>query len=217
MRKTLPRLSFEKHLNEIFSAFVFDLVDPVEELKPLYRNLLFLLATSDVLSKNSLSISTELISSLLVFGLTAEEYEDVVDQAQYLFENHGALNNLDWVLDVLEVLVLDRCQDQEARLRFFTAVTAFAQQSLHRLSKSQKYALEALHRDFSIALPPEFGVEDALNQEEGEQDISHRLSGKKIGIYTLTHSAGKRAVDALLKGNYILDRTPSTPILGSRR
>ena len=114
-----------------------------------------------------------------------------------LFENHGAPSSLDWALDVVEVLVLERCQDKEARLRFFTNVSHFAQQSAHRITQSQRRALEALHRDFEIDFPVVLKEPIEDEKHDGEELLSNRLAGKRIAIYTLTETAGQRAADRL--------------------
>lgn len=193
-------LTYRQCFTDIFTAFVQDVDDPSEEFKLLYKNLLFLLATSDAISSNDLTLSAQLVSPLLSFGLTPVEYEDVIEQLLELFKNHGALKSFDWSLDVAEMLVLEQCRDIEARLRFFTEVSNFANRSSHRITNAQRLSLEVLYYDFSLELPDnltkKYDDDDAENDEDG---IGSRLSGKKIAIYTLMEGAGRRALVALKK------------------
>lgn len=189
--------TFKAAFDDIFQNFLLDFDGPDVSLKPLYRNLLFLLVASPSLSESDLSVAMQLTSSLLGFGLTKPEYDDVIDQLDEMFESEKALNSLDWALDLLEGLVLERCQDEEARLRFFTKVSLFAQQSAHRITESQRCALEALHRDFKITMPTVFNeAADHVEDDDGD-DVASRLAGKRVAIYTLTEPAGKRARDTL--------------------
>lgn len=188
---------FKAAFDEIFSAFLLDVDDPPASLKSLYRSLLFLLAASESLSNNELNLTTQLASNLLEMGLSEAQYEEVITLLIDLFESNGALSSLDWALDLIEVLVFERCQDGEARLRFFTMVSHFAQQSAHRITQSQRRALEALHRDFEIEFPDVLKEAVLEENHNGEELLSNRLAGKRIAIYTLTESAGQRAADRL--------------------
>jgi hypothetical protein len=188
---------FKAAFDDIFQTFLLDLEHPPSSLKPLYRDLLFLLAASESLSRNDLSVTTQLTSSLLAFGLTAPEYQEVIDLLNDLFESERALRSLDWALDLVEELVLERCQDEEARLRFFTNVSLFAQQSAHRITESQRRALESLYQDFALEVPDELKDVTDSEPDEDSKSVSERLAGKRIGIYTLIEPAGKRAADRL--------------------
>ena len=188
---------FRAAFDEIFSVFMLDLDSPPSTLKPLYKCLLFLLAASHGVTKNDLSLTAQLSSNLMEFGLSKSEYDEVLELLSDLFKGNLSLNSLDWALDVIELLVLERCQNEEARLRLFTDVSSFAQQSAHRITESQRRALGELYRDFEVDFPNV--LEKPVGKEADGEDnsVSERLAGKKIAIYTLTEPAGKRAADAL--------------------
>lgn len=188
---------FKTAFDQIFSTFLLGLEKPPSTLKPLYKCLLFLLAASHSLTKDDLSLTAQLSSNLLEFGLTENEYGEILDLLTDLFDGHRSINSLDWALDVIELLVLERCQNEEARLRLFTGVSSFAQQSAHRIVESQRRALRELYRDFDVEFPAEF-EKPLANETDGQDNpVSERLAGKRIAIYTLTEPAGKRAADAL--------------------
>tara|TARA_Y100000588_G_scaffold324439_1_gene357587 strand:- start:1315 stop:3036 length:1722 start_codon:yes stop_codon:yes gene_type:complete len=189
--------TFKVAFDEIFQNFLLDLEDPPLSLKPLYQDLLFILGTSSSLSGSDLSVAMQLTSSLLSFGLTQKEYGEVIDHLNDLFESEKALSSLDWALDLVEGLVLERCQDEEARLRFFTNVSLFAQQFAHRIPESQRRAFGTLYRDFEIEMPAVLKESAEVAQDDDLENVSERLAGKRIAIYTLTEPAGKRARDTL--------------------
>jgi hypothetical protein len=191
---------FRNAFDRLFNAFVIDVERPKKSLKSLYKTLLFLLVTSDSLSKSDLNICTQIIFHILNIGLSEEEYNDLADQLIDLLENHGALSSLDWAIDVAEILSIERCQNDEARLRFVTNLVNLAQRVAHRLAMSQRRSLELLFLDYSMPLPDAIQFEPNIDQEQEEQEeqeVAQRLSGKKIGIYTLTKPAGKRAAKML--------------------
>lgn len=189
--------TFRSAFDEIFSAFIIDLDKPPSTLKPLYKCLLFLLATSQSVTKDDLSLTAQLSSNLLAFGLTESEYGEVLVLLSDLFEGHLSLNSLDWALDVIELLVLERCQNEEARLRLFTDVSSFAQQSAHRITESQRRALKELYIDFEVEFPTKLEKPFSSEADGEDNQLSERLAGKRIAIYTLTEPAGKRAADKL--------------------
>ena len=189
--------TFEIVFDEIFQRFLLNFETPPPSLKPLYRVLLFLLVASSGLTRNDLSVVMQLTSSLLDIGLTQGEYDELIDLLVDLFENEKAISSLDWALDLTESLVLERCQNEEARLRFFTNVSSFVQQWVRRISKSQRHSVETLHHDFGIELPEVLRT-PATNDQQVEADpVSVRLAGKRIAIYTLTEPAAIRARDNL--------------------
>ena len=190
---------FRAAFDEIFSAFIVDNDEPIAATKPLHQNLLFLLATSPSRSSSDLSVSTQLAARLLSLGLTTDEYVELVERLTELVESDGAVSSLDWALDLTELLVLERCQDIEARLRFFTSISSFAQQYAHRITTSQRYTLEVLYEDFGIVLPESLRVSQDASDKTNDENIVERLAGTRIGIYTLTESAGQRAKQVLLE------------------
>jgi hypothetical protein len=64
----------------------------------------------------------QLALSLLPFGLTKAECDEIMELLSKLFESEKALSSLDLAIALVEGLVLERCQGEEARLRFFTDV-----------------------------------------------------------------------------------------------
>ena len=177
----------------LFNAFVIDVEEPSANLKPLYKNILFLIVTSDAISINDLEISSQLINFLLSFGLSGEEYSDLLVQISDLLEGQGSPSTFNWALDIAETLSLHRSSDDEARLRFVSTISELAQHFLHRLNASHRGSLALLYKDFQMELPEVFSMSPENAPVEEELDLAKRLAGKKIGIYTLTEQAGIRA------------------------
>ncbi len=91
------------------------------------------------------------------------------------------------------MLATHPCAAPETRLRFVIGVVDAVQRFAHRLMPVDRLVIGALCRDFEITCPA------PTTREQAADDDAHpdRLAGKKIGIYTLTESAGQRAAALL--------------------
>jgi hypothetical protein len=192
-----PEMVFRGSFPTLFRAFVIDVDEPKTELKAIHKNLLFLLATSESLSRNDLELSTLLLNSILTMGTSTEEYKDLIDQLLHMLNLHGSFSTLEWALDVAEILATERSTDGEARLRYVTDVLALSQNHSHRMTATHFQSIALLCRDYGIALPEGLQLQTNDHQSHDDDKLEEKLSSKIIGIYTLTEQAGIRAARML--------------------
>jgi hypothetical protein len=121
-----------------------------------------------------------------------------------LWDRFGARQNIDWVLDLLDLLADHPAPDKEVRLRLLQAVASrFQQFAAHgRTIQPQQWLLfrsrcsELGHPELS-ALAPGLDRQDA--DGSAAEDIGfEELAGRTVALYTLTERVGRR-VAALLK------------------
>jgi F0F1-type ATP synthase delta subunit len=180
----------------LFQTFVGEIDSPQVALKGLYTNILLILSTSDSVSKDDLTMSAQLAGAILELGVSNDDYKDLLENMTLLLNLGWAFNTFEWALDVAENLAVEHAPNAEARLRFFTEFLSLAVPLSHRMTASHRRMLDVLCRDFDVPLPEKFHlrIEDENEEDEG---IKRHLSGKTIGIYTLTEQAGRRAVERI--------------------
>lgn len=172
----------------IYQSLAVESGAPVRTLKPLMQVLLARLALLEDPSRDELELARDLAATLLTTGLDREGYADLVADLQELQGAQASLVNLSWSLDLAELLAIHACPGAEVRLRFVVGVVDVARRLAHRLTYADRLVVEYLCRDCGLHYPSEFAQESA-DDTTGDD----RLSGKKVGIYTLIEPAGQRA------------------------
>jgi hypothetical protein len=149
---------------------------------------------TDDLTQSDLTVYQDLVEVRLQHGVSKSDYEEIIAQAEHLWEEAGSAGRIDWLLDFAELLVLAPSRDEEAQLRFLSSV----------LQAIQKYRghVESIQIDFFCSLCEEIEQPEVAEQvrELGDRDeddessdkLCLALNGKTLGIYTLTESAGRR-------------------------
>jgi hypothetical protein len=177
---------------------------PRRDLLPLYNSLLFLLAATDRGGRDELNLFNEVLSALLSLGMAADRYREVVGWGIELWERFPAPKNIDWVLDLLDLLAGYPSPDKEMRLRLLQAVAS----SFHQFTgqgreiQPQQWLLfrsrcrELGHPELLDAFPGP-ARKDAVG-EAVQRTGFEELEGRTVGLYTLTESVGQR-VAAFLK------------------
>lgn len=163
---------------------------PLPQLRPLYGELLQLLALSESVSESDLILSQDLVRSLFAVGMSPDTYQDVIDAVNELWGKGKSVQYLDWALDLAEVVAINPRPKPELGLNFFLNVLQFVQGNRHRVDDAAWLILETLGRDFDASAYVE-QIKPAA--EMAEFAISNALQGKKVGIYSLTEPAALRA------------------------
>jgi hypothetical protein len=107
--------------------------------------------------------------------------------------------NLAWSLDICEALAISpnpSAEAGEARLRFFLKVVGQSRSFVHRLSAHDFLPIKYLAGDYGVDPSAIADLRPAVRATD-ERDVGTGLTGKTIGIYTLTEAAGERAKTAL--------------------
>ncbi|UPU36625.1 hypothetical protein M1B72_02660 [Geomonas paludis] len=167
---------------------------PLPNLRPLYVELLQLLALSSSVSESDLVLAQELVRNLLVVGTSPEVYQDVIDAVNELWDKSNSLQYLDWALDLAEMLAINPRPKPELGLRMFLKILQFVQSNRHRVDDASWLTLDMLGLDFEATSY----VEQIRPAAEVVQvGTSPELQGKKVGIYSLTEQAALRAKRSL--------------------
>ena len=182
----------------IYNAFLGEEMTTGTTTKPIANTLFMLIAMDESLSQVDLSLLGNLLNHLLTAGLSDADYLSIVDVLSDVESRVGAYVNVAWSLDVAEALAVapaPSLEAQAARQQLFWSIVTKAHGFAHRLRRDERHAFRILARDYDIELETLGSVGRAEEQEDGE--ALPDLSGKAIGIYTLTEAAGARAKSAL--------------------
>ena len=177
----------------LYEAIVPNSGAPPRQAKPLLQILVTRVAFSGDPSQNELKLARDLAAALLVMGLDEKDYAGLISDLGDLLGTQMSVFTLSWALDLMELLAVHACPDSEKRLRLVLSVVEKVRRCAHRLSHSDALVVEHLCDDYGISCPTEFtSTDDSDDVETGKA-----LSGKKVGIYTLTDAAGQRAANLL--------------------
>jgi hypothetical protein len=174
---------------------------PCRAFTPIYANLIKILAWSGALSVDELEIASSLTLALLSTGPTLAVYAECMEDAREILSANRSPANLDWALNLAELLALYPPQDDgHLRLRIFTEVISIVSIAPHRVTSIQRAILQLLGKDYSCTSLLESLPRDDNEDDNRELTVATDFNGL-IGIYTLTEGAGQRA-KAILEGNY---------------
>ena len=183
---------FRDAFTQFVEFFVYRSPGPVRGFVPLYGMLIKMVAWNGGASADELELVASLGMSMFGAVPDKQTYTDAVDDLGEILDANGAAANIDWALNLAELLAVSASPDKEARLRFFVAVLELVRANSHRISIAQRRVLELLAKDYAcedllsglpqpvIAAVPQLGAFAGL-----------------IAIYTLTEPAAHRAREVL--------------------
>ena len=183
----------------IVAAFLPDDEDCAPASKPVAQMALMIVALGDSISRSDLEVLATVISALLDLGLSSTEYIAAVQDLASVQQQVASYANLAWSLDICETLAIAPAPSAEAgetRLHLFVAILGQCQAFAHRLVASDYLPIEYLAHDFGVN-PSSFATLRPAGENADETSDGTDLTGKLIGIYTLTEAAGTRAKAAL--------------------
>lgn len=190
----------ENVFREAFPHLVEFFVDrppsPVRGFIPLYIMLLRIVAWNGSASVDELELTTTLVHALLRAGPNSSAYIEGIDALSEIFNQNCAPSNIDWALNLSEILAIYPAADAEARLRLFMAVINLLQSNSHRVTEAQMAVLRLLVKDYGCEQ-----LMDGFPSQDSDQELPQartEFSGI-IAIYTLTETAGQRAKQLLEK------------------
>lgn len=183
---------FRDAFPQFVEFFVNRAAQPVRGFVPLYAMLVTMIAWNGGASTDELDLVGSLAQTLLSVGPDRQTYIGVLDDLGDILAENRAASNIDWALNVAEILALHPAPDLEARLRFFVAAFDLMRANGHRMSAVQRSVLHLLAKDY--------GCEELMVGLPEASIILHAEADKfagLIGIYTLTETAGHRAREVL--------------------
>lgn len=127
----------------------------------------------------------------LIAGLSPSEYTGLVDRLSDMFPDTPSPREVAWALDVADLLIVQPCRDDEARLRWIAKVVQAANQSWTRLSIAQRCLLELVAHETGLPLQSK-ATEDSDDEKRTFVDIQARIL-----LYSLDTQAVRRAARVL--------------------
>lgn len=183
---------FRDAFTQFVEFFVHRPPGPVRGFIPLYGMLIKMVAWNGGASTDELELVAALGMSMFGAVPDRQTYTEAVDDLGEILAANGAAANIDWALNLAELLAVSASPDKEARLRFFVAVLELVRANSHRISLAQRRVLQLLAKDYGcenllgglpepvVAAVPQLGTFAGL-----------------IAIYTLTEPAAHRAREVL--------------------
>jgi hypothetical protein len=185
---------------ECLPYFVKWILGNEEELKRppmrrVYSGLITLIALRSAQNTlETLGSSQIIIGALLDCGIDRESYIQLLDDLDVITGEGIGVSQVYWLLDLVEMLYEHPTSDNEVRNSFFHKVGGKITSIYRRLSEGQRQTVDILFDELGLNKP----VVDPV-VSTNETDYWAKLENKKIGIYTLTETAGKRAAQMIQK------------------
>jgi hypothetical protein len=157
----------------------------------LITTMLLVLAIDKVHSAQDLGLLADLIGDLTDVAHTREQYSDAAFAAVDIWNRTKSVRTFYRGLDVMDVLLDSVCADPAARLGYWTALQAFCLAEWHRLSTEQ----QLLVREAAQAFTGSSEQFPTTTLSRGFDTSIQKVDpgSKRLGIYTLTEGAGRRA------------------------
>jgi len=168
------------------------------EFLPIYKASLILVAFSESFGGSDWSTAQTLLDAVLTAGANDEDYRETIEALSLIWSTHGSVHHLDWGLDTLDLLATKKARTPDPRDKFVLGLQETFRAGYRRVARHQWETFKVLSSDlrkedqFNALNPPAFEDGATTNGE-----LLPNLSGRKVGIYTLTESAGRHAAAAL--------------------
>lgn len=167
---------------------------PSRYFAPIYLILIKMIGWGSSASTDELQLTLSIAEALLATAPDTSVYKECVEDIGEIINVNSAPTNLDWALDISELLILFPSPDAEARLRVFMTAVDMVRAWGHRITPTQRSLLGMLSKDYHCP-----DLADSLPQPEVAQEITASIRGFSglVGIYTLSDGSARRAKDAL--------------------
>jgi hypothetical protein len=161
----------------------------------IYSILLDVLTLSTQGGEDDLTLFNELVMAQLSLGMEATKYADVLSNAEDLWGRYASPSKVDWVLDLIDSLVLYPSTAEERRSALLNFAANKFTQFARRVEPAQwdflSLLVRDLHQEELLALIAEYGA-PAEEATTTPADTLTYLTGKTITIYTLTEAVAQR-------------------------
>jgi len=166
---------------------------PERIMLDVYSGLLTLVALQDPTSSMEVLGSSQiLVLAMISSGVDGSTYKQLLEDLDNIVGEGVGVSQVYWLLDLVEMLYEYPTSDEGIRNGFFHKVGGKITPIYRRLSEGQKQAVDILFDELGVNKP---AIESAISSEK--TNYWSKLDNKKIGIYTLTTTAGKRAAQLI--------------------
>jgi hypothetical protein len=176
-------------------------VTPVEEA------LVAHLSLSDA-TQPGLDLVGQLAERLVTFGLDETQFEELVAQLEYRWSISKAPRTVAWATDLIELTTDNPCPDRARATVFHSGLFQSFNDFFSRLERSVRRHI--------VALAEELGLGELLPEEGTEEDAPVDVRGYKVGLYSLTETALRRAKETLMGAWPGLDVVTSSDMHATR-
>lgn len=166
---------------------------PSPGMAPLYSSLLTLFALGRARARVTYESSQVLVNALLSVGVDVDGYRSLIADIEELAADGFGVDMTYWMLELIEDFMRAAAPDSEARQTFLHSVLARMSPIYGRLSGLQRVAVARLAGELGWTLQS-FGVHADLATAD---DLSGRLEGLRIAIYSLTETSSRQAKAAI--------------------
>ncbi|TIV72098.1 MAG: hypothetical protein E5V89_06990 [Mesorhizobium sp.] len=166
---------------------------PRSAMIPIYASLLTLFALGPARGVSTYESSQILVSALLTTGLSPKAYQAVIADVVELAGQGFGVDMVYWVLEITEEFMRASTPDADARVSFLHSVLARVAPIYGRLTSLQRAAVARLAQELGWTLQS-FGISTNVAKAD---EISTRLDGLRIAIYSLTESSSRQAKAAI--------------------
>jgi hypothetical protein len=211
-RSSYAAVQLRDALPYLLSAFMPEDVQ-FDRLKPVYLSLLLILATDVALGPQDLVAVYNLSQAALACGLKQSgpnEYEELLQCLVAVWQTVRARPHLDWSLDVLDLLALHAVGQRVALDPLLVQVIEDCRLWQRHLRSDQRESLSLVCDDLGETarlndyFPPAVEASAAETElpdasEVPSDNISEKLRGKTVAVYTLVTSVAAHVVHRLTR------------------
>lgn len=166
---------------------------PRAALSPVYGGVLTLIALDNARGATIYESSQILVEALVAAGLTRKAYHDLIADIDEIAGDGFGVDTIYWVLGVVESFMNAASPDAAAREAFLHRILARLAPILGRLTRLQRIAVDLLSNELGWALP----TMPTTDIPALDKDLTTKLAGMRIAIYSLTESSSRQVKAAL--------------------
>ena len=168
---------------------------PDMRLRPIYENLFVAIAVDDQVSLPQITALLRTAEARLRLGVSATEYEEIVDHLTTAIDNAESPSVVGVALDALDVLASEACPNTRRREDFLACVAAMFHRWYRRIDAAQWALLRRLADELQV--PEAVGNEPPQQSTESAASIWTSLDHKRIALYSLREPALRRVQSIL--------------------
>lgn len=167
---------------------------------PVYENLIDFLALYPARSNEDLFTLSWLFDGVLSLGTDRDRYGRILDSVGVMAGEAGALRTLDWMLDLMELSIVHPSPETEVRDRFLYLLIGKLTPLVARMTRLQIETLAAILQMLGWEVSALGALSTVFDAPSPAPDVVlSKLSGTKVGFYSLTESVGKNVASVLKK------------------
>lgn len=166
---------------------------PRAAMVPIYASVLTLFALGSARGSSTYESSQILVSALLTAGLDLKTYQALIADVEELAGSGFGVDMVYWALEIVEDFMRASTPAVDAREAFLHRALARVAPIYGRLTSLQRAAIAQLAQELGWSLQS-FGI---TAQRDGPEDITSRIQGLRIAIYSLTESSSRQAKAAI--------------------